>query len=217
MKRARDAYPEKYQAAVKRRKASQAKKQAMAIRRADLKFTDHGAGSENVTSSGTITSILTNLVRGDNGLDNFSGRSILVRGITLKWHMVTNQTYNRCRVMLFQWLDSGTPTLSGLLASTTTGIATVAPIFATNRDNVNVLYDKHFVIAPTAAGDTTVYGEGSISGQCFIPSNRVRKVKYNTGSNTPQHGNIFLLTLSDDAVTFFPLITYHVRTSFYDS
>jgi len=39
----------------------------------DWKYTDNSAVVTNVSSTGTITSLLANLIRGDAGKDNFGG------------------------------------------------------------------------------------------------------------------------------------------------
>jgi len=185
--------------------------------KADLKYCDaFSSANTNITSTGAVYNILSNLVRGDAGLDNFNGNSIKVKGLTLNYGCHSNQTYNYCRVMLIQWYDSGTPSLTGILNSTTTGVAPFANIYVTNRKNIKVLYDKTFAIAPTAGGDSTVTGEGTFMDKVYIDGSRMTKVTYQTGANTIQDGGLYLIAVSDDSLTTYPQITWGIRVSFYD-
>jgi len=184
--------------------------------KADLKYADRTAANANMTSAGTIIDILGNLVRGDNGLDNFQGNSIKPKGVTLSYGVHTDQTYNMCRVMLFQWRDSGTPAVTGILSSTATGIAPFSNIYVTNRKNIKVLYDRAFPVAPTAGGDTTVLGQGTYCDKVYIDGSRIGKVTYQSTSNTIQDGGIYLMIISDDSLITYPQFTYFVRTSFWD-
>lgn len=185
--------------------------------KADLKYADaFGSVNANVTSSGSVLNILSNLTRGDNGLDNFNGNSIKIKGITLNYGCHSNQSYNYMRVMLIQWYDSGTPALTGILNTVTTGLAPFAFIYVTNRKNIKVLYDKTFVMSPSAGGDSTVTGEGVFTDKVYIDGARIKKVTYRSGENTIQDGGIYLITISDDSLTTYPQINWGTRVSFYD-
>lgn len=50
----------------------------------DWKYTDVYLTASNVLTSGTITSLYTNLVRGDAGLNNFDGNTIKPSGLLVK-------------------------------------------------------------------------------------------------------------------------------------
>lgn len=210
------AYPDKYEAAKRRRASTQQIVRSELKKQGDLKYADSTGLSQNMTSSGTFISCFNNLTRGTNGVNNFDGNTINPNGYTLKFTAQTTQTYNACRVMVFQWMDASTPALSGVLQYTATGTACVSPILVTNKNYIRVLYDKTFMMAPSASGDTTVLGNGTFSDKVFIPGKRIRKVRYNSSTNVVQDGDIFLLYLSDDSLTAYPQITYVQRCSFYD-
>lgn len=185
--------------------------------KADLKYADaFGSVNANVTSSGSVLNILSNLTRGSAGLDNFDGNSIKVKGITLNYGCHSNQSFNYMRVMLIQWADSGSPTLSGILNTTTTGLAPFAMIYVTNRKNIKVLYDKTFVLSPSAGGDSTITGEGVFTDKVYIDGARVKKITYQAGANTIQDGGLYLIAVSDDSLTTYPQINWGTRVSFYD-
>ena len=182
----------------------------------DWKYTDK-TDSGNVTSSGTITSVFSNLVRGDGGINEFNGNDIRPQAVTLKYYITTNQVFNSVRVMLFQWFDSQTPVPSGILQSTALNLATIAPILVTNKRYIKVLYDRTHVIAPSAGGDTTVLGYGSSDAHTvYIPGKRLRPVRYNSSTNVVQDGQIYVLVISDDSVLSYPIIQWYSRVTFQD-
>jgi len=223
MKRAREAYPDKYAAAVARKRARRGQPTVQAIvqkelrKNTDWKFTDNTA-SGSVSSTGTVLSLLANLVRGDAGLNEFSGNDIRPSGVLFKYYLQTNQTYNSVRVMVFQWMDSATPVPSGILQNTATNIATISATLVTNKKYIRVLHDRTHVFSPSAGGDTTPIGLGTVPCQTvYIPGKRLRPVRYNSSTNTVQDGNIYVLTISDDLVTSFPQLYWYSRVTFSDA
>ena len=185
-------------------------------RMGDLKYADTALNNQSVTSSGTVHSVLANLTRGDLGYNNYEGNTITPRGLTCKYMFNTNQLFNQVRVMCFQWLDASTPALSGLVQNTATNIATLSGILVTNRNYIRVLYDKTHVIAPTAGDGTTPIGLGICYGQFFITAKRMRKIRFNSTTNTVQDGNIYVLLVSDDTLPTYPAVNLYTRLSFYD-
>lgn len=190
-------------------------------RQGDLKYTDVSQQNQSVTSSGTVLSTTANLVRGDTGLNGFDGNTITPRGLTVKYAFNTNQSHNQVRVLCFQWFDSAVPTLSGIVQTNATGLATLAPILVTNKDYIKVLYDQSYIIAPTAGvPDTTVltsiYGQGTCNGKFYIPGSRMKKIRFNSNTNTVQDGHIYILLVSDDSAPTYPAVNLYSRLSFYD-
>jgi len=182
----------------------------------DWKYCDYSA-SGNVTSTGTVLSVFTDLIRGDAGRNEFDGNEIKPQALTLKYYMQTNQTYNSVRVLVFQWMDSVTPVPSGILQTTSTNFATISPILVTNKKFIRVLHDRTHVFAPTAGGDTTPIGLGVAPCQTiYIPGKRLRPVRINSSTNVIQDGNIYILTISDDALTSYPQLYWFSRVTFAD-
>jgi len=186
-------------------------------KKTDWKYTDHQA-SGNVSSSGTIVSVFSNLVRGDAGINEFSGNDIKPQALLIKYFMNTNQTFNTVRFLVFQWFDSVTPAVSGVLQTVSTSYATISPILVTNKRYIKVLYDKTHMMAPTAAdGAGNVVGWGVIEPQTiYIPGKRLRPVRYNSSTNVVQDGQIYILAISDDSLTSYPQLFWHSRVTFSD-
>lgn len=186
-------------------------------KKTDFKVTDASTASANVTSSGTIESLTRNLVRGDNAKDNFIGSVVKPHGIYLKYNLHTNQDYNSCRVMVFQWMDNVVPTPGGILESIATNLGTLSAKLWTNSEFIKVLYDKHCVLAPTAGGDTnTVLGQGTFWDTIYIPGRKLKRMKFNSTTNTVQDGALYILFISDDSLTSYPVINYYSRVTFDD-
>lgn len=187
-------------------------------KKTDWKYTDVNANSTNVQTSGSITSLLANLTRGDAGLNNFDGNIVDPQAITFKYFLHTSTIRNAVRVIIFQWFDSATPVIAGILQNSGAITATLSPILVTNKTYIKVLYDRTHQFAPTAGGDTTVTGEGVIDCQTvYIPGRKLRPVRYNSSSNVVQTGNLYLLLVSDDAAVPSPQINYYSRVTFSDS
>lgn len=185
-------------------------------RQADTLFADNYSIGTNISTSGVITSMFTDLARGNTGLNSFNGNSLVVKGITVRYAAHTNQAYNSCRCMLIQWLDSGTPVLSGIFQSTATGACVLSPTLVTNHTNIRVLYDKLFQMAPTAGDGTSTYGQGIFCDKFYIPGSRVQKIRMNSSTAVVQHGNIFLVFVSDDSLISYPVVDWYCRISFTD-
>lgn len=188
-------------------------------KRTDWKYTDSGLSTTGVSNGGQITSLLGNLIRGDTGYDNFTGNNIIPQAITLKYYWTTNQAYNVVRLMVFQWFDSSSPLVSGILQSV--GIASLSPIsptLVTNKPLMKVLYDRTHTLAPTASDATfTTVAYGTVDPvTVYIPGKKLRKVKYNASSTAIQDGNIYCLVISDDVLATHPAVTWYARVTFSD-
>lgn len=184
----------------------------------DWKYTDNSAVVTNVSSTGTITSLLANLIRGDAGKDNFGGNIVTPQAITIRYFWTSQQTYNAVRFMVFQWFDSGTPAVTGVIESNATTTGTLSPVLITNKQFIKVLYDETHVIAPTAGGDTTPIGYGASPAiKIYIPGKRLKQVRYNSTTNVVQDGNLFCLAISDDSLPNYPQVSWYSRVTFSDN
>jgi len=177
----------------------------------EVKYTDASSLLQNVSATGSIQAVLGNLVRGDNGINGFDGNTISPIGVTIKFAMHTDQVYNFCRFMVFQWLDSSTPAVSGILQSQSTGLAPFSSVLVTNRKEIRVLSDTQIALTPGATGVNGVFQKN-----IFIPGRKLAKIRYNSTTNVVQHGGIFILTISDDVLTAYPQCTWYARVSFTD-
>lgn len=223
MKRARDAYPDKYAAAVARKRARRAAPAVKAevarqIRTmSDVKFTDVYNNPSNCTSSGVISSATVNLVRGTAGIDNFQGNNIVPKGFTMRYTLSANtQLYSVIRVMCFQWFDASVPTISGILQQTGAQQVTMSSISVTNKDQIRVLVDKCYYMNPQAGDNAGIVGYGGVVDKFYIPGSRLRKLKFNPSTNAVQDGCIYTLFISDDSTATFPTFNFYSRLSFTD-
>lgn len=187
-------------------------------KKTDWKYADTAQVAQNSNTTGTIASLLTNLVRGDAGLNNFEGNNIQPQAVFVKYYIHTSQVRNAVRVMIFQWHDSVTPVPAGILQSLVAGLGPVAPTLITNKQYIKVLYDRSHQLAPTAGGDTTVIGEGVTEPvTVYIPGKKLRKVTYQSGANVVQTGNLYIMHISDDLLAPSPQVTYYSRVTFSDN
>lgn len=184
-------------------------------KRTDWKYTDMVTIAANSQSAGTITSLFGNLIRGDNGINNFLGNTIIPQAVLVKYFIHTSELRNVVRVMIFQWMDSAIPSLSGVLQHT--NLPTLSPTLITNKPYIRVLYDHTHQFAPSAGGDV-LRGEGVTDPvTVYIPGKRLKPLRYNASTNFVQDGQIYILHVSDDAVTPSPQISYCTRVTFDDS
>lgn len=185
-------------------------------RNTDWKYADGGASAVAVYNLGTISSLYSNLIRGDAGRNEFNGNQIRPQAVTVKYWAETAQTYNVLRVMLIQWFDAATPVLSGILQNTVTGQGVISPTLVTNKEYIKVLFDKTHMLAPSA-GDAAIVGNGIIDPvTIYIPGKRLRPTRFNSGSNTVQDGNLYLIAVSDDTALGTVNLTWSSRVTFSD-
>lgn len=228
MKRAREAYPEKYAAALARKRArttaSVAVKAEVARQlrqHADLLATDFYSAAFNVTDAGTVTSALSSLIRGDNGFNNFAGNQIIPTSFRLKFttsipglSAVFNSTV---RVMVVQWFDASVPTPTGLIQAVGGPQSTLSPPSTTNKDVMTVLHDKLYPLNPQS-GNGTAQGLVNTSRQIYIPGKRLKPVKFNSTTTAIQDGGIYILYISSTAAagSVFPAMVSYSRVTFTD-
>lgn len=184
-------------------------------KKTDWKYTDVSSAAASVSSTGFVTSLLSSLVRGDTGLNAFDGNIINPQAITLKYFAHTSEIRNCLRVMIIQWFDASAPVISGVIQNGSTGIACVAPTNITNKAYIKVLYDRTHQMSPQAPSGV---GEGIIEPvTVYIPGKRLRPIRYNATTNVVQEGQLYILCVSDDALTPSPQITYYSRVTFSDN
>lgn len=186
-------------------------------KKTDWKYTDTLINQGTCTSAGTMTSLFSAMARGDQGYNQFQGNEIMPQAILVKWSFATNQNYNACRIIIFQWFDTITPSVGNVIQNIAVGIAPYAPITISSKRDIKVLYDKTVIISPTAGDGTTVLGYGvSPVETVYIPGKRLKPTKFNPTNNTIVDGNIYCLVISDDQVLNYPLVTYYTRITYSD-
>lgn len=223
MKRARDAYPEKYQAALSRKRARTAPPAVRAevarqIRSVtDLKYTDATIALTGILSTGLVYSGTQTLIRGANGFDQFAGNQITPTGFQMKFQAQNGgatPTFLRC--MCVQWFDASVPTPTGLLQSLVAPNGPIAAPLVTNKSQMRVLYDKTYCIN-SQSGDGAVNGTSGVHGKFYIPSSRLKRIRFNATTAAIQDGGIYTLFISDKTIAPNPSVTFYSRLSFTDA
>lgn len=186
--------------------------------KAEIKYTDRSLYNNSITSSGTVFTVHHLLVRGDDAFNNFDGNTVYPVGLSIKWACESNQTYNYVRFLFFQWMENTVPTMADLLQDTSTGIATMAAVNVNTKGRMNVLYDKHVVIAPSAGGGSgaVVLGYGPKNGKTYIPGSRLMPIRFQVGATTIISGGIYCLIVSDDSLATYPTASIYTRLAFKD-
>jgi len=180
----------------------------------DWKYTDYAVTSSPVYYNSPPLSLLSNLTRGQLGINNFLGNTIRPQAITIKYFCETSQeTYQALRFVVFQWFDAATPATSGVLQDSNQTIALVSPTLVTNKPYIKILYDKLHVLATTSSPA----GNGIIQGQTvYIKGRRLKEIRYNSSTNTCQDGNLFVLAISNDTALGTVNLTMYSRVTFAD-
>lgn len=185
--------------------------------RVELKVTyKNDAGS--VTTSGVIDKLTSNLSRGTSGIDNFLGLELLPTSVRVNVGMTMGQSAiaygdgtNFMRVLVFQWLDSTTPAIGGILQDAT------SPFSMTrweNRENIMVLADRLFALKQTGLQQDS---HDAIAERIYIKGKRMVPIKYNAAGSAVQKGDVYIIILSDSSVTANPYVVYNSQITFTDA
>lgn len=176
----------------------------------------------SLQTAGTTTAALT---RGSDYYNNFIGQNLDVAGLQMRYELngcisnavLTADQYNHSRVILFQWLDSSTPSVSGVLQSPTDPLS---PVLATNRPIINVLHDKiwstYAVHSDSTGGTTSDVSSIVHNKKVYLKGWKFAPIQMDVGSATYQKGGLYILVMGDSSVAPNPTFRFYVRTTFTD-
>lgn len=187
----------------------------------DLMVADQNGGYANCTDAGSIVSAFNSLIRGDNGINNFSGNQLIPTSFRMKFSLqipTLAAAFNSViRVMVVQWWDASVPTATGLLQSVGTTNSTLSPPSITNKDQMTVLHDRLYDINPPS-GNGTATGPVIQSHSIYVPGKRLKRTKFNATSTAIQDGGIYMLFISQTAAAGanFPQFSYFSRVTYTD-
>lgn len=187
----------------------------------DLMAADVNAIFANVTDAGTVVSAFTNLIRGDNGLNNFAGNQVKPTSIRLRFSLqITGQPAifaNIVRVMVVQWWDASVPTATGILQTVGGTNSILCPPSLTNKEQMTVLADKVYDLTPKS-GNGTAQGPELITRSIYVPGKKLKRTKFNSTTTAIQDGGIYMLFISAQPATqtVFPQIAYYSRVTYTD-
>jgi len=210
--------------------------------RMDLKVWLHAGGGGVSSTPGTMVALngannMSTLARGLLPVNNFEGRSIIPVSIEARFYIVggfttsstaTPEISNTMRIILFQWLDDSTPTVTGTpltdllepMTTPNTGQQCLAPISSQNRSSVSVLMDKMITTNLTQVALnplTAAFSESSStcrSYKKYIKGAKCCPIEFNSGSTLYQKGGIYLALLSDSSVAPNPGISWFIKVNF---
>lgn len=169
---------------------------------AEINFHIYEIGS-TVSTTGLVAdlSVISQNV-GDQGRlgDQLSPTSL---EFSYDWNMVDG--FNRCRVILFRWLDNGVVGVNDILLATTTLPRVFASYNKDNRNKFNILYDKTHVGAILPAANSIVAASKSrkLTG----------KIRYENGT-TSGNSHIYLLAITDSTTASHPGFRFYSRINY---
>jgi len=182
------------------------------MKEVEYKVTDSTTTAGNVTSTGTVVNLLASLTRGDDYINNFLGNRINPAGIQVRYAFRSGDPSNIMRVLIFQWMDSTTPVVSGILQTPAT---CQSAILVSNRTNINVLHDRIYQGSETYAGALS-YFDSVPSKSVYIKGKNIFPVEFQAGANTIQKGGLYMLLISDSGAAVHPTASWYTRVTFAD-
>lgn len=164
--------------------------------------------SQTVGSAGFLLH-LSNIAQGDTDVTR-DGDSLYVKSIQLNMVFALADTYNQCRVIVFQWhpladLATATPLLSEILVDTAT--PTISPFAHDTRNSYRILADRMVILD----ADNPYK-----SFKILITKGFTRKIQYVSGSTFAQN-NIFCFIVSDSGVAPNPNFVWSGKINYLDA
>lgn len=202
---AQAAFPAKWDAAKRRRIASRANRAAITsiIRsRADKRQITANANTD-ISTTGAIYNMMTNMVRGDNSVNNFSGEFISWQWAKLRWicRAPNAGEHDTIRVILFQWDDSVAPTVGNVLDLANGVVPVLAPHNFRNRRILRVLHDEATTVVTNASN-------WEVSRKTFIAGRRINKTWFGSSTTSPVKNGVFVLVVSDSFISPNPSVEF---------
>lgn len=177
-------------------------------RKAEYKQTlNSRTNATTIDYSGTVYSLLENLVRGDSSLNNFDGSSISVKSIRIRGEMFPADGSNVLRMIVFQWRDSGTPSVSGIINNSGTPLGPFGTRYFANKKTMKILADR-ICIAHTYKPACLV--------DIFVPGNKIRPTWFQTSNDSPASNGLFFLVISDSSTVAHPAFQWTSEVVFTD-
>lgn len=179
--------------------------------KAEKKVTDNNMVPTSISYAGSTTSLLANLVRGDESMNDFDGGQVNPLSVELRYRLTSAAgayLWNSVRVIVGQSRLLSTPTAVNILQSTGSSFATVSPRLWERMKNYKIFYDKVHVL--------NYESNQSEAGKVYINKGLIPVEYTSTGVLSITKGDIFVLVISDDAVAPQPSIEWYSRVKFTD-
>lgn len=159
--------------------------------------------------------LIGSLTKGD-GPFSVSGNLMKPKSLTIRGNLSTNQTFNSVRLILFRWKDASTPLTSGLLDQTSTVYAPYSAPYWVNVHKMEILEDR--LIALKLRNNVGEDNVTFVMHHKFSLNSPAIQLPDAAGPGLiAQMNGLYLLYISDDAVTSFPTITARSELRFTDA
>lgn len=155
-------------------------------------------------NSATITSI-SNIPQGDTD-ETRDGDQLRISSVELNYELIGADATNLFRVMLFQWFDDSTPTVTDVLTSAIDAI--LQTYRRDTRRMFRVLYDHTHPLSLNSSNEVLVRFKRFTRG--FR-----RKIQYQAGGTTGIN-KLYILLVSDSGVASDPAYIYKTRVNYTD-
>lgn len=177
--------------------------QRVVARKAETKHWDTGA---TINVGAATIADLSLVPQGDSGEERV-GQKIQPRYFGIRWYIRGNASatiQSRCRIIVFQWPDDGSPTGADILEDATNpwSYYRMGP-----NMKFNILYDTRAV-----SSNQNQSGEFIIQGEANIPAWKIRPIGFAETLTTGPH-HIWILHLSDSALNY-PVLQYNTRLAY---
>lgn len=190
---------------------------ARKVNRVDMKMT-LGLFQSGVDNSGTVVNILSNMSRGTGMVNEFLGSEILPTSVRERMSIalgpgaggVAADGTNVVRVIIFQWYDSSTPAVSGVLQT----VNPYSPLRWENKPLINVLSDKLYGVKQQ--GETSITYD-LVTDQIYIKSKKIKPVRFHQTNTNAQDGGLYALFISDSSIAPNPYVSSNLSVTYTDS
>lgn len=149
------------------------------------------------------------IVSGD-GPQQYSGRSITPRYLTIRWAMTASDTTNIFSIIVIQtkgnWVNQGD--MANIYEVTSTTYAPLSPVDTTFNSRFRVLYRREFVL------DTD---DSVRRGLIKLGPKLLHKINFSDGSGTTETGHLMLGVITDSSTTPHPSFSAYWRLYYKDA
>lgn len=181
----------------------------------ETKVSHQNSGPQDCTYSGQIHNCIGSLVKGD-GPFQCSGNLIKPKSITVRGKLSSNQTYNCCRVILFRWKDAAIPSPSGLLDATSTVFAPFSSQYWVNVHKMEILEERYITLK--LRNNVGEDAQHFVLHHNFSLDSPSIQLPDTSGPGLyAQMNGLYVLTISDDAITTFPQLVMRSELRFTDA
>lgn len=137
------------------------------------------------------------------------GDSLSIRSIRVMGKILSADTTNTYRIIVFQWLDDQTPTPANVLSSVYVGTVNGvnSPYYHDQRKKFRVLWDKRFNV------DNVSHAQQLFDTKHLFPS--TKKISFNAGGTTG-NAKIYMLLISDSGAAPHPTLDFVSQLSYND-